>query len=175
VSLDTSNAVEHMVEDHGGSLNYSKVGEANVVKEMLNLNAEAGGEGSSAGFIMPKFNMCRDGVLASAIICSLNHDQYNDCIELASNYSTIRSKLPIESYYQKAIIEKIEDKFKAKSFQIEKMDGTKILVDDKSWILIRSSNTEDAVRISVESTPNNVLSLFKDTKEKVLSIYDEIK
>ena len=175
VSLDTSNAVEHMVEDHGGSLNYSKVGEANVVKEMLNLNAEAGGEGSSAGFIMPKFNMCRDGVLASAIICSLNHDQYNDCIELASNYSTIRSKVPIESYYQKAIIEKIEDKFKAKSFQIEKMDGTKILVDDKSWILIRSSNTEDAVRISVESTPNNALSLFKETKEKVLSIYDEIK
>jgi phosphomannomutase len=55
------------------------------------------------------------------------------------------------------------------------MDGIKILIDDNSWILIRSSNTEDAIRISVESTPNNVLSLFKDTKKKVLSIYEEIK
>jgi phosphomannomutase len=56
-----------------------------------------------------------------------------------------------------------------------KMDGIKIVIDDNSWILIRSSNTEDAVRISVESTPNNVLSLFKDTKKKVLSVYEEIK
>ena len=175
VSIDTSNAIGHMVTDHGGTLNYSKVGEANVVKQLLNLKADAGGEGSSAGFIMPKFNMCRDGILASVIISSLNEDLYNDCIEIASNYSTIRSKVPIESNFQETVIEKFEEKFKAKSFQIIKMDGTKILIDDKSWILIRSSNTEHAVRISVESSPDNVLSIFNDAKKKVQSIYEEIK
>lgn len=175
VSIDTSNAIGHMVTDHGGTLNYSKVGEANVVKQLLNLKADAGGEGSSAGFIMPKFNMCRDGILASAIISSLNKDLYNDCIEIASNYSTIRSKLPIESNFQKTVIEKFEEKFKAKSFQIIEMDGSKILLDDNSWILIRSSNTEHAVRISVESSPENVLSIFNDAKKKVQSIYEEIK
>ena len=175
VSVDTSNAIERMITNHGGTLNYSKVGEANVVKEMLKLNGDAGGEGSSAGFIMPKFNLCRDGILASAIISSLNDDLYSDCIEIASKYSTIRSKIPIKSNFQKPIIDKIEYKFKGKFFQIIKMDGIKILIDDNSWILIRSSNTEDAIRISVESTPNNVLSLFKDTKKKVLSIYEEIK
>ena len=175
VSIDTSNAIGHMVTDHGGTLNYSKVGEANVVKQLLNLKADAGGEGSSAGFIMPKFNMCRDGILASTIISSLNEDLYNDCIEIASSYSTIRSKVPIESNFQETVIEKFEQKFKAKSFQIIKMDGTKILIDDKSWILIRSSNTEHAVRISVESSPDNVLSIFNDAKKKVQSIYEEIK
>ena len=175
VSIDTSNAIRHMVTDHGGTLNYSKVGEANVVKQLLNLKADAGGEGSSAGFIMPKFNMCRDGILASVIISSLNEDIYNDCIEIASNYSTIRSKVPIESNFQQTVIEKFEEKFKAKSFHIIKMDGTKILMDDKSWILLRSSNTEHAVRISVESSPDNVLSIFNDAKKKVQSIYEEIK
>ncbi|MGE5822337.1 MAG: phosphomannomutase [Nitrososphaerota archaeon] len=175
VSIDTSNAIGHMVTDHGGTLNYSKVGEANVVKQLLNLKADAGGEGSSAGFIMPKFNMCRDGILASVIISSLNEDLYNDCIEIASNYSTIRSKVPIQSNFQKPVIEKFEQKFKAKSFHIIKMDGTKILIDEKSWILIRSSNTEHAVRISVESSPDNVLSIFNDAKKKVQSIYEEIK
>ena len=175
VSIDTSNAIEHMVTDHGGTLNYSKVGEANVVKQLLNLKADAGGEGSSAGFIMPKFNMCRDGILASVIISSLNEDLYNDCIEIASNYSTIRSKVPIESNFQQTVIEKFEQKFKAKSFHIIKKDGTKILMDDKSWILLRSSNTEHAVRISVESSPDNVLSIFNDAKKKVQSIYEEIK
>ena len=175
VSIDTSNAIEHMVTDHGGTLNYSKVGEANVVKQLLNLKADAGGEGSSAGFIMPKFNMCRDGILASVIISSLNEDLYNDSIEIASSYSTIRSKVPIESNFQETVIEKFEQKFKAKSFHIIKTDGTKILMDDKSWILLRSSNTEHAVRISVESSPDNVLSIFNDAKKKVQSIYEEIK
>jgi phosphomannomutase len=175
VSIDTSNAIAHIISEHGGTLSHSKVGEANVVRQLMKMDADAGGEGSSAGFIMPKFNMCRDGILASAIISSLNEDLYDECIEIASNYSTIRSKIPIESNFQETVIEKFEEKFKEKSYQIVKTDGTKILIDDKSWILIRSSNTEHAVRISVESTSDKVLSIFNDAKERVQSIYEEIK
>jgi phosphomannomutase len=175
VSIDTSNAIEHIVSQHGGTLRHSKVGEANVVKQLIEMNADAGGEGSSAGFIMPKFNMCRDGILASAIISSLNEDLYDECIQIASSYSTIRSKVPIESSFQESVIEKFEEKFKEKSYQIIKMDGIKALIDDKSWVLIRSSNTEHAVRISVESAPEKVLTIFNDVKEKVQSIYEEIK
>ena len=174
-SLDTSNSIKHIITEYGGSLYHSKVGEANVVKEILRLNADAGGEGSSAGFIMPKFDMCRDGILASAIISSLSDEVYNHCMEIASKYSTIRSKIPMESSFQKQVIEKFGDKSQKKSYEIVKMDGTKIMIDDNSWILIRSSNTEHAVRISVESTPDNVLTLFNEVKQKVLSIYEEIK
>lgn len=174
-SLDTSNSIKRIITEYGGSLYHSKVGEANVVKEILHLNADAGGEGSSAGFIMPKFDMCRDGILASAIISSLSDELYNHCMEIASKYSTIRSKIPMESSFQKQVIEKFGDNFQEKSYDIVKMDGTKIMIDDNSWILIRSSNTEHAVRISVESTPENVLTLFNEVKQKVLSIYEEIK
>ena len=174
-SLDTSNSIKRIISEYGGSLYHSKVGEANVVKEILRLNADAGGEGSSAGFIMPKFNLCRDGILASAIISSLSDELYNHCMEIASKYSTIRSKIPMESSFQKQVIEKFGDNFQEKSYDIVKMDGTKIMIDDNSWILIRSSNTEHAVRISVESTPENVLTLFNEVKQKVLSIYEEIK
>lgn len=174
-SLDTSNSIKRIITEYGGSLYHSKVGEANVVKEILHLNADAGGEGSSAGFIMPKFDMCRDGILASAIISSLSDKVYNHCMEIASKYSTIRSKIPMESSFQKQVIEKFGDNFQEKSYDIVKMDGTKIMIDDNSWILIRSSNTEHAVRISVESTPENVLTLFNEVKQKVLCIYEEIK
>ena len=174
-SLDTSNSIKRIITEYGGSLYHSKVGEANVVKEILRLNADAGGEGSSAGFIMPKFDMCRDGILASAIISSLSDEVYNHCMKIASKYSTIRSKIPMESSFQKQVIEKFGDNFQEKSYDIVKMDGTKIMIDDNSWILIRSSNTEHAVRISVESTPENVLTLFNEVKQKVLSIYEENK
>lgn len=96
-------------------------------------------------------------------------------MEIASKYSTIRSKIPMESSFQKQVIEKFGDNFQEKSYDIVKMDGTKIMIDDNSWILIRSSNTEHAVRISVESTPENVLTLFNEVKQKVLSIYEENK
>ena len=62
ISVDTSLSVKEFIVSHNGIAYYSKVGEANVVKEMSELGAEAGGEGSSAGFIMSKFNMCRDGL-----------------------------------------------------------------------------------------------------------------
>jgi phosphomannomutase len=175
VSIDTSNAIEQMISQHGGTLKHSKVGEANVVKRLIEMNADAGGEGSSAGFIMPKFNMCRDGILASAIISSLNEDLFDECIQIASSYSTIRSKVPIESNFHESVIEKFEEKFKEKSYQIIKMDGTKILIDDISWVLIRSSNTEHAIRVSVESAPEKVQPIFNDVKEKVQSIYEKIK
>ncbi len=63
-SIDTSVSVEKLIKRHHGRAEYSKVGEANVVKRMLELDADAGGEGRSAGFILPRFNMCRDGLLA---------------------------------------------------------------------------------------------------------------
>ena len=39
---------------------------------------------------------------------------------------------------------------------VEKMDGIKVWVDEKTWALVRSSGTEPVVRIYVES----------ETKEK---------
>ncbi|MGB8033587.1 MAG: hypothetical protein WCF03_07180, partial [Nitrososphaeraceae archaeon] len=93
-SLDTSLSVEKYVIQNGGSIDYSKVGEANVVEKMLDVDADAGGEGSSAGFIMPPFNMCRDGFLASAIISSTDRKLIEECLRFSSQYFQIRSKIP---------------------------------------------------------------------------------
>ena len=45
-SIDTSVSVEKLIKSHHGRSECSKVGEANVVKRMLELDADAGGEGS---------------------------------------------------------------------------------------------------------------------------------
>jgi phosphomannomutase len=54
-------------------------------------------------------------------------------------------------------------------------DGIKALVDENSWILVRPSNTEDILRISVESTVNKTQDLFEFIKAKVLAINERIK
>ena len=173
-SIDTSICIEKLVKQYGAKLDYSKVGEANVVKKMIEVNADAGGEGSSAGFIMPKFNMCRDGFLASATISSLNMKVVEDCLRLASQYVQIRSKIVVDSSLHMKLIDKLHENFKKESVEILSIDGLKIAMDE-SWALIRPSNTEHAIRISVESKKNSIQSLYRKISEKVQLAYEQIK
>ncbi|MGI0023917.1 MAG: phosphomannomutase, partial [Nitrososphaera sp.] len=175
VSVDTSVAIEKYVRGHGGKVAYSKVGEANVVRKMLEVEAEAGGEGSSAGFIMPKFNMCRDGLLAAATISTLDRKTVDDCLKFASQYEQVRSKIAADSSLHKAIIEKLPDLLEGESSSIIRDDGVKAIIDEDSWILVRPSNTEHAIRISVESRVDGAQSLFKKASEKVQAVYEKVR
>ena len=76
ISLDTSLSIEKYVNDHGGQIFVSKVGESNVIKKMFETDSQSGGEGSSGGFIMPSFTSCRDGLLAS-VTYQLIRSEYN--------------------------------------------------------------------------------------------------
>lgn len=178
VSTDTSVSIEKFIKERAGggsSVVYSKVGEANVVAKMLETGADAGGEGSSAGFILPKFNMCRDGFLASAMVSLLDKGVISDCLRFASQYRQIRSKFPADSSQHASIISSLEGVFRKESSEIQTQDGLKAITDEDSWVLVRPSNTEHAIRISVESKAARVEQLYKQTSEKVQRVYEQIR
>jgi len=175
-SIDTSIALEkYIYQNNGEVVAYSKVGEANVVSKMLDVNAEAGGEGSSAGFIMPKINMCRDGLLAAATISTLDKKTAEECLKFASHFKQIRSKISANSSLHQAIIEKLPDIFKNDSYSILTEDGVKALIDEESWVLIRPSNTEHAIRISVESSGKKAQTIYNKASEIVQTVYDQVR
>jgi phosphomannomutase len=175
-SIDTSVAIEKYIRSQNGRVvAYSKVGEANVVSKMLEANAEAGGEGSSAGFIMPRINMCRDGLLAAATISTLDKKTIDECRKFTSQFVQIRSKIIADSSLHKAVIEKLPEMFKSESSSIMTEDGMKAIIDEDSWVLIRPSNTEHAIRISVESRAEKVQILYKKSSEKVQAVYDQVR
>jgi phosphomannomutase len=177
-SIDTSLSIEKFARRYGpASVRFalSKVGESNVVSKMLEFEADAGGEGSSAGFIMPKFNMCRDGFLASAIISSLDNEMVEECIEFGNQYSQIRTKLAVHSDLHSEIITKLTDTFGKDCSETLTLDGIKAILDEDSWALVRPSNTEHAIRVSVESRDSKVQELHNKIINKVQSIYEQIK
>jgi phosphomannomutase len=174
-SIDTSISIRNFIKNHGGYLTYSKVGEANVVQKMIEKNADAGGEGSSAGFIMPNFNMCRDAILASVLISTINKKILKECYKISHIYSQIRTKIQVNSELQKIVLDKLYDEFKKTSSEINVLDGIKIILDENSWILFRISNTEHVLRISIESTSNKINSIYKNVNEKIIKIHDQIK
>ena len=175
-SIDTSVAIEKYIKKSNGKVvAYSKVGEANVVSKMLDVNADAGGEGSSAGFIVPKINMCRDGLLAAATISTLDKKTADECLKVASQFTQIRSKIVANSSLHQAVIEKLPDIFKSESYSILTEDGVKAIMDEDSWVLIRPSNTEHAIRISVESRGEKAHAIYNKAREKVQAVYDQVR
>jgi phosphomannomutase len=174
ISLDSSISIGKYIKAYGGKVFYSKVGESNVIKKIAEVDGESGGEGSSGGFIMPNFTSCRDGLLASIMICSLNQNMIDECLDLASNYKQIRTKLPINPEIKlNDMLEKIHEVLTPYSSQVIGNDGFKFILDDDSWVLVRASNTEHVLRISLESEKNRCHSLYELIYNKIYEIYEK--
>ncbi len=138
---------------------------------------KAGGEGSSAGFILPEFNYCREGILTSGLIASmLKNQKFSEIINYMENYFQIREKISVNSKFHDEIIENIKNELIKKYSEIDTRDGVKAIIDEDTWILIRKSNTEDIIRISGESNNEEKCnSIINETTKMVKENYDKIR
>ena len=176
LSIDTSVAVEKYILDNSGVVIRSKVGEANVIDMMLKKKCQAGGEGSSGGFILPEFNMCRDGILTSGLVAAMSGTKVDEIIQLVARYSQLRTKIGIESRLHDKTLEKFQKKLKGKFSDIITIDGVKTIVDENTWALVRKSNTEDTIRISVESNDlQKAKRIQKDITSLVKQSHDQVR
>ncbi|MGY5143101.1 MAG: phosphomannomutase [Candidatus Nitrosopumilus sp. bin_32a] len=177
LSIDTSVSVEKFIKEKGGTVQRSKVGEANVIDLMLKNNAQAGGEGSSGGFILPEFNYCREGILTSGLIASmLGSAEFNEVLNYMESYNQIRDKTKIDSDFHDKTIEEVKSKFSKNYSEIITLDGIKGIIDEDSWVLIRKSNTEDIIRVSAESNnEEKCKEIVKDAIKMVNQSYEKIR
>lgn len=147
VSLDTTQAIDDVVEGSGGRVYRSKVGEANVVAVMDEVGARLGGEGSSGGLIDGQFNYCRDSLLAAvAIVRALKRKGYR-AFERVPSYHQERVTVRVS----KLKAQKAFRTFAAKYSGADMTDGVKVSLSRRSWVLMRASGTEDLVRVSAEA------------------------
>tara|TARA_B100001750_G_scaffold206235_1_gene183797 strand:- start:422 stop:853 length:432 start_codon:yes stop_codon:yes gene_type:complete len=143
---------------------------------MIENDAEAGGEGSSGGFILKKFNMCRDGLLTSGLIASMIDDEsVQQDIEFFESFSQIRDKISVKSKLHDKLITEVGKKL-GKKYEINQLDGVKVEINENTWSLIRKSNTEDIIRISTESNDRHMLEqIQKEMIEAVRNCHEQIK
>ena len=149
VSVDTTSSVEEMVTSHGGRVYYTPVGEANVVQKILKEKCGLGGEGSSGGVIVPDFVLCRDGLLASALISKYLKEKggLKEALTGIPERFLLRKKFDCGKKVARDIVEKLSNE----AANVDRTDGAKIWDDSDTWILVRASNTEDILRVSVEA------------------------
>lgn len=151
INLSTSRAIEDLAHDFNVPLIRTKIGEINVVDEILNTKATIGGEGNG-GVILPAVHPCRDSFTAMGL--TLEH-----MAATGKTISQLREKIPFyfmlkdqipgspEDAYQ--IIRKLKKKH-TEAENISTLDGLKLNFADY-WIHIRPSNTEPIIRILTEA------------------------
>ncbi|MGQ9707709.1 MAG: hypothetical protein ACUVUR_02400 [bacterium] len=152
INLSTSRAVEDVCERFGVRVLRTKVGEANVVQKMLDVGARLGGEGNG-GVIVPEINLCRDGLIAAAIVLGL-------LFRTRKRLSEIRAELP-DYYMVKTTVD--WDNRAGKTGFIQEVSGVLPSVCEEDftegvrlngdgwWVHIRPSNTESKIRIVAEA------------------------
>lgn len=177
LSIDTSVSVEKFIKENGGTVQRTKVGEANVIEQIIKENAQAGGEGSSGGFILPEFNFCREGILTSGLISSmLGTQKFDEVLSFMESYFQIRDKTAIDAQFHDKVIEDVHSKLSKEYSEVITLDGIKGIIDENSWVLIRKSNTEDIIRVSAESNDESkAKKIAKDTIDLVNQSYEKIR
>jgi phosphomannomutase len=150
VNLSTTRSVEDVANEYGCEVFRSKVGEANVVKKMKEVNAVIGGEGSG-GVIYPAIHYGRDALVGIAI--TLQHllefdgtmTQLKDALP---DYSICKKKVELLNIDPDDVINRMENKYNQEKLNTD--DGLRIDFEDY-WVHLRKSNTEPIVRIITEA------------------------
>lgn len=177
LSIDTTGAAESLVLGAGGRVWRSRVGEANVVAEMDARGAEAGGEGSSAGFILRSFNGCRDGILAAGMVAAAAGAGGGEAVGRAASrmmegHAQARTKVPADSALHARILELADARIGRRFSETVRMDGVKWIGEGR-WAMARGSNTEDAVRVSAEARDMEAArALLREASEAVAASYE---
>ncbi|MDA7979833.1 MAG: phosphoglucosamine mutase [Pirellulales bacterium] len=165
VNCSSSRVTADLAQKYGAPYVRTKVGEANVVDQMLAENALLGGEGNG-GVIDPRVGFVRDSFVGMAMILDAMSEHDVRASELAAglpNYSIVKTKLDMGAADFQASVDHLQGKFA--DAEPSQLDGLRLDWPDR-WLLVRASNTEPIVRLIAEAKSRTLAeSLCKEAAE----------
>ena len=170
VNLSTSSVIEEIAQKFGVKVFRSKIGEINVVEEMLSYNSSIGGEGNG-GVIAKDVHLCRDSFTGMALILELFSKSKKKISELKAEltqYYVKKDKIKVSLKESILIMEKLKEKYKNEKLNLK--DGIKIITKN-FWIHIRPSNTEPVIRVFIEGKDKSEInSVLLDILSEIESL-----
>ncbi|WP_185850878.1 phosphoglucosamine mutase [Blattabacterium cuenoti] len=161
-TFSSSNALRDLSNKIGASYYSTSVGEVHVVKKMKEVHAIFGGEGNG-GIIYPDLRYGRDALVGIALfltyLAKFSKISLTELKKKYPNYVMSKKKIKFSSNQEiEKILEKIKNKYKREDMNLE--DGIKIFFLNNEWIHIRKSNTENIIRLHIESFSKKRLNLL---------------
>ncbi len=153
-NVEASMCLEEMVQQHGGKVLRTKVGDIYLSEVIKQKNAVFGGEPCGA-WIHPQIHYCPDGILSSVLLLKALEDENKNLTEMVGEipkYPILRENIECSNSAKHRVVNKIGreiSKIFPEKKEASKVDGVRISLED-GWILIRASGTEPLVRLTVE-------------------------
>jgi phosphomannomutase len=150
-NCSTSRMSEDLAARYGVPFFRSKVGEANVVDLMLQKGAVLGGEGNG-GVIDPRVGLVRDSFVGMALVLDAMAARGLPVSALADElpqYAIHKTTIAVAPDRVANALDALERHCSAAA---DRLDGLRLDWPDKSWLLVRPSNTEPIVRAFAEAT-----------------------
>jgi len=170
VNLQTTKAVEDVARSYGCETQYTRVGEINVTEKMLQCKAVIGGEGNSGGVIFPAVHPCRDSFTAMALLLemlALSRDTVDNIVASLPHYHSLGRKFECQANQARTLIRELREKYA--EYHPIALDGIRINME-RGWVLIRASNTESVLRLTVEATtPAEAQTLLDEFDREITS------
>jgi phosphomannomutase / phosphoglucomutase len=154
--VSSSQVIEAVAKKRSAKVIRTRVGSVDVSRTIMERKALMGFEENGGGFF-PSHLPTRDGGMTTAVMLELIAMRAGPLSRLITaafpKFYQTKTKVPVDPTRVREIMRAIERQGDGK---VEKVDGVKVWVDEKTWALIRPSGTEPIVRVFVES----------ETKEK---------
>jgi phosphoglucosamine mutase len=153
-NVEASMCIDRMVENEGGRVVRTRVGDVYVSEAMKAHEASFGGEPCGA-WIHAEFHLCPDGILSSILLLKALEEEGKTLSEFVAqtpSYSTLREGLVCKNEMKQEIVkdvaEGLKDLFSGYK-NLSEVDGFRLTLED-GWILVRASGTEPLIRLTVE-------------------------
>ncbi len=156
INLSTTKTVDDIASSHGSQLTRAKVGEINVVEEMMRNGARIGGEGNG-GVISPEVHLGRDSLVGIGYVLEMIAERSLSISELVAKlprYTMKKGSIKLAGKgVDPSILKRIEQEYAGQ--RISSIDGLRIEFTeshefDGGWVHLRPSNTEPIFRIISE-------------------------
>ncbi len=172
-NLSTSHLLDRMAKHLGEQCYETPVGFKHIVSTMVENNAVLGGE-SSGGLTIRGHILGKDGIFACSLIVEMLAKTGHTVSQLLQRVYAITGRLyyveeslPATPEMRIAVPRRMKDTPSSHIgpypvVGISHMDGTKLLLENDNWALLRFSGTEPVLRLTVEAdTPGKAEELLQ--------------
>lgn len=150
VNLSTTQAIDDLAAEAGVPVFRTKIGESNVVEEMLARRAVVGGEGNG-GVVWPAVHPCRDSFAAAGLILQMVAETGKSVSRLQREvpaYVMVKDRLAGTPEQAHRLLGQLRKTYAAE--EISTLDGLLIRAGGAT-VHVRPSNTEPIIRVQAEA------------------------
>jgi phosphomannomutase/phosphoglucomutase len=160
--INTSMAVAEIAKKRRGKVILTRVGSIEVSRTVVKVGALLGGEENGGIFYAPHHSV-RDGTMASILIMNAvlrNGRPLSKLLDRIPKFHMLKEKIPCKEETKDRAIKVLIRKLKGSISST--LDGVRLDIGERGWVLVRPSGTEPLIRLYIEARTENGVQQLRD-------------